>query len=329
MFKSQKKKFAIFVNQKTAVPATVGMKTPAFSFSYIKGRPTLMKGLLALVMVGLSFAPFGLLQKTVFKETPTISIVSASGDSDVDVWWPTDGAVVSGTQPFKAMLTDLSIDQYTMYWQVDGGQLNLMPDNFTNSPHKEASVDLSGWTWHGSGPYTIGFVAKDTSGQTIAQKTLVININSGTSSSSQQPAPAAASASPAVALISDVTTTATAQPAVAESGSETATNAASQPTPTPTPLGNSKLDVWWPTDGAVVSGTQPFKVVLENADVNDYTAFWQVDNGDINSMPTNTTDSPHKEASVGVSKWNWNGSGVYRYIHCPEQHGHRSWSQFR
>ena len=45
----------------------------------------------------------------------------------------------------------MSLSSYVMYWSVDGGQLNLMSDNTAGGDHKEASVDLSGWTWRDAG----------------------------------------------------------------------------------------------------------------------------------------------------------------------------------
>ena len=86
----------------------------------------------------------------------------------IDIWWPTNGANISGVQPFQAMLMNVSVNNYTMYWQVDGGQLNLMATNDTNYPHKQASVDVTPWTWRGNGPYVVTFVAKNSSGQVIA-----------------------------------------------------------------------------------------------------------------------------------------------------------------
>ena len=71
------------------------------------------------------------------------------------------------------------------------------------------------------------------------------------------------------------------------------------------------IDVWWPVNGAAVNGTQPFKAVLEGVDVNSYYMFWEVDGGRYNVMPTNNQDSPHKEADVDLSGWNWESSGNY------------------
>lgn len=95
----------------------------------------------------------------------------------IDIWWPSDGASVSGTQPFKALLQNYSLSQYTLYWQVDGGGLVQMYDSSVDYPHKEAMVDLSGWNWRGTGPYTVNFVAKDGSGNVLAQKSVTITVS--------------------------------------------------------------------------------------------------------------------------------------------------------
>jgi len=95
-------------------------------------------------------------------------------NSTVNIWWPTDGAAVQGAQPFKAMVPGLMISNYTMYWQVDGGVLNTMGDSQVDYPHKEAQVDLSTWNWQPSGTYTLNFIAKDASGNTIASASIQI-----------------------------------------------------------------------------------------------------------------------------------------------------------
>lgn len=88
----------------------------------------------------------------------------AQADSSIDIWWPTNGARISGTQPFKAMLRDKNVGDYSMTWSVDGGQENQMGDSYTDYPHKEAVVDLTSWTWKGSGPYHVTFKTVDKSG---------------------------------------------------------------------------------------------------------------------------------------------------------------------
>jgi endoglucanase len=96
------------------------------------------------------------------------SSAAASANLTVNVWWPVDGATVLGVQPFKAVVENMPVKDYRMYWQVDGGALNEMSDINKDGPHKEARVDVSGWNWKGSGPYTITFTAKNQSGTLLA-----------------------------------------------------------------------------------------------------------------------------------------------------------------
>jgi endoglucanase len=117
--------------------------------------------------------------------------------SDVNVWWPTNGAHMVGTQPFKAMIAGMDVSQYTMYWQVGDGQLNQMDNNYTDYQHKEASVDLSGWTWHGSGPYVVTFIAKQ-NGQMVAQQQETIYVDNGLAQQSSSQAQTPSSATTAV-----------------------------------------------------------------------------------------------------------------------------------
>lgn len=105
--------------------------------------------------------------------TPTTTVPTAF---ETDVWWPTNGATISGVQPFKAMLKDKPVNEYAMYWQVDGGPLSEMPTSNVDYPHKEALVDVTNWNWKGAGPYIINFVSKDGAGNVIGQKSVSISI---------------------------------------------------------------------------------------------------------------------------------------------------------
>lgn len=95
---------------------------------------------------------------------------------EVEIWWPKDGTRISGSQPFKAIATSLSLQEYTMFWQVDGGRLNPLANSYEEYPHKEVPVDLSGWNWRGDGPYKVNFVAKDNNGNVIAERGIMIYI---------------------------------------------------------------------------------------------------------------------------------------------------------
>lgn len=109
--------------------------------------------------------------------TPAPAPVVVPATANLSIWWPSNGSTVSGVQPFKAVVDGLDVRTYTMHWQVDGGQLNLMNDNFTGAPHKRSDVDLTFWNWRGNGgQYVVNFIAKDSTGKTIAQKSTTITI---------------------------------------------------------------------------------------------------------------------------------------------------------
>lgn len=133
--------------------------------------------MLAAVLLNIAFLPINLVPM----------YASAVASQSADVWWPTNGAHVTGTQPFKAMVQGLDVNSYDMYWQVDGGGLVPMYNSYQDYQHKEAQVDLSGWTWHGSGPYDITFVAKK-GGVVVAQSDANIYVDNGLPTYSPQPA---------------------------------------------------------------------------------------------------------------------------------------------
>ena len=110
----------------------------------------------------------------------SLSGCTGISSAPLNIWWPTDGSTQSGVQPFKARLENISLGCYQMYWAVDGGQHNQMTDNTTGGDHKEASVDLSGWTWRDVGdrfgPFAVNFIAQDSSGAVIQQKAITIYV---------------------------------------------------------------------------------------------------------------------------------------------------------
>ena len=144
----------VAVNKHTSIQLIVVMKTRHKIIPF-----TLFVAL--VVMLG-GVAPLG----TLAESTP------------VNVWWPTSGAHVTGMQPFKAQVSGLDVSQYEMFWQVDNGQWNPMNDNSTDYPHKEASVNVSSWNWHGAGPYTVNFIARQ-NGNVIAQQQEQVYIDNG------------------------------------------------------------------------------------------------------------------------------------------------------
>ena len=105
---------------------------------------------------------------------PTVPVIPAT--ASVSIWWPGSTQAVSGVQPFKAVVEGMDINQYQMFWQVDGGTLNQMSSIHDATPHKLSMVDLQYWTWSNTGRYTINFVAKKLDGSHIAQKSTVITV---------------------------------------------------------------------------------------------------------------------------------------------------------
>jgi endoglucanase len=107
-------------------------------------------------------------------QVPT-SVEASSGT--VEMWWPSEGAHLSGSVPFKGLLKDTSVENYSMFWKVDQGNLVSMSSSYNDYPHKEAQVDLAGWKWKGNEPYTITFVAQDGNGQVLGQKSVNVYVN--------------------------------------------------------------------------------------------------------------------------------------------------------
>lgn len=69
-------------------------------------------------------------------------------DHTIDIWWPTDGTDVSGIAPIHAQLEGHDLDEYDMFWQVDGAQLVPMWDHLDHpTPHKKAYIDYHQWDW--------------------------------------------------------------------------------------------------------------------------------------------------------------------------------------
>jgi len=112
--------------------------------------------------------------------------VAQGYSGSVAVWWPTSNSVVSGVQPFKAVLNNMSVGSYNMFWQVEGGQWNWMSNNYTDYPHKEASVDVSTWNWKGTGPYVINFIATDFNSVIISQQSVTIFVSQPVSQPTSQ-----------------------------------------------------------------------------------------------------------------------------------------------
>lgn len=191
-----------------------------------------------------------------------VSLTSAHSASAADlkqlnIWWPANGVQVSGSQPFKAVLDGMDVSQYLMYWKVDAGQLNLMASNYADYPHKEALVDLSGWTWKGQGPYQVQFQAYDGTGNLIGVQTISISVTNG--------APVAVTPAPTPTPVPAPTPTPiptplpTVDPHVRDNSLRTGSTATPVPSPTPitVSLAIAPSPTPSPTPTPTANGTDP------------------------------------------------------------------------
>jgi endoglucanase len=121
---------------------------------------------------------------TMFSPFHSNEASSYSPSDSLNIWWPVDGVKLSGTQPFKAIVQGLSVEEYEMFWRVDGGSLVVLGNDYSEYPHKRGDVDFSGWTWNGEGPYTVSFIAKGQNGETVAERSIKIYNRDFTSSGS-------------------------------------------------------------------------------------------------------------------------------------------------
>jgi endoglucanase len=209
---------------------------------------------------------------------------NASLAESVEIWWPSEGAYLSGSVPFKGMLQSKSVDEYTMYWRVDDGDLVKMDSNFQDYPHKEAMVDLSGWHWKGASPYKISFVAKGSQGEIIGEKSVNVYVNAS---------------------------------------KEKAESEVAQPVSLPDPIKESNspassiprnIEVWWPTNNSVLSGPTPLKGIVQGLNISEYDLFWQLDGGAKDKMEDSYAEYPHKEILTDVSFWPSNTNSSHNII---------------
>lgn len=137
-------------------------------------------------------ALFFLLATVPLSTAPFLLPSTASASGQIEVWWPKDGQTVSGTTQLKAILSGSRVEDYSMTWNVDGGGDTVMQNSEAEYPHKVSSLDFSGWTWKGKGPYAITLTARNQSGMELAKNTINIFVeqpNSSNNDSNNAPLP--------------------------------------------------------------------------------------------------------------------------------------------
>lgn len=223
----------------------------------------------------------------------TFEAQQAEAASEIENWWPVRNARMEGLQPFKFIVPGRDVSEYDAFWQVGDGELNRMANNYETYPHKEAQVDLTGWTWNREGSYIITFVAKEKDGREIALKSIPIQIDNREEDLSQG-RDESVKEGEEVADDNDRSR---------ENGKESGDSS------------QNKLNVWWPVDQARLGGVQPFKADVSSLNENDYVMYWQVGGDRKNSMPT---VQGHKETPVDLSGWSWRDDGKYNLTFIAE-----------
>lgn len=98
-------------------------------------------------------------------------------DRDLEIMWPRNGATLYGYETLRARVRGYDLEDYDIYWYVDGGVERRMYDEWDDYPeHKSYEIDSWDWYWNGRGPYTIGFIAEDWRGQRIAHRTVRVYV---------------------------------------------------------------------------------------------------------------------------------------------------------
>lgn len=98
-------------------------------------------------------------------------------DGDLEILWPTHGAVLWDEELLQVRLRGYSLDDYEVYWYVDDSRERRMWNEWhTRPPHKAVLVDTWFWDWRGRGPYTVGFIAEDRRGRQLAHRTVRVYV---------------------------------------------------------------------------------------------------------------------------------------------------------
>ena len=99
-------------------------------------------------------------------------------DSDLEILWPRDGETLYGYEMLRARVRGYHLEDYEIYWNIDGGVLRRMYNEWEDYPeHKSYEVDTWDWYWNGRGPYTIGFIAEDRNGRRIGRRSVRVYVD--------------------------------------------------------------------------------------------------------------------------------------------------------
>jgi hypothetical protein len=107
-----------------------------------------------------------------------VDTIGIGTSRDLEIMWPRNGATLYGYEVLRARVRGYDLDDYEIYWYIDGGVERRMRNEWYESPrHKYYPVDTYDWYWRGRGPYEIGFIAEDWRGRRIAHRTVRVYVD--------------------------------------------------------------------------------------------------------------------------------------------------------
>lgn len=99
------------------------------------------------------------------------------GNDGIEILWPDSNARLWDEEVLRARVRGRDLNDYDIYWSIDGGVDRLMWNEWEDrTPHKAYVVDTWYWDWNGRGPYTLRFVAEDYRGREIARRTVRVYV---------------------------------------------------------------------------------------------------------------------------------------------------------
>lgn len=204
--------------------------------------------------------------------------------NNLSITWPEHNTVLNGTHIFEAYLPNKPLGSYDIYWSIDGENIYLLEDSFTEFPHKQGLAKITQWEANDTGIHVIKFIATEKNNPQIILETTSVTVYTDDSHKNNS-------------ILEQIAS------AINASDSQSVDNSLSH-------VSDSDISVNWPTEGTEDTFDQLFTISIHNVNPSEYYAFWQVGNGAYNKMkPQDGTSivSSH----INFNSWTWKNDGPY------------------
>jgi hypothetical protein len=109
-------------------------------------------------------------------EPAPIPVQSETATEQIRLEYPENNSVVSGEKKIKISISELTTDQYTATYSVDGRPEQPM-DYGSHETYQQIKIDFEKeWTWNGAGPYVVVITVRDTAGNLIDTEMLTLYV---------------------------------------------------------------------------------------------------------------------------------------------------------